>query len=140
MSHNNLRCMYWIFCSYNVILDGCFERCSLLLVLFISNLKNGELARIHPKYGIPGFSLQFPKELSYGYLRFKGNRKIPSLKIVKTYPAHIQLQESFCCFLVEWQIEVGPRVQHKLSWLHHFACTMLYQIPTGAIQGQNQWT
>ena len=27
---------------------------------------------------IPGFSLYFPKELSYGYLRFEGNGKIPS--------------------------------------------------------------
>ena len=25
----------------------------------------------------PGFSLQFPKELSYGYLRFEGNGEIP---------------------------------------------------------------
>ena len=29
------------------------------------------------KDGIPGFSLHFPKELSYGYLWFEGNGKIP---------------------------------------------------------------
>jgi hypothetical protein len=26
---------------------------------------------------VPGFSLHFPKELSYGNLRFEGNGKIP---------------------------------------------------------------
>ena len=26
---------------------------------------------------VPGFSLHFPKELSYGYLSFEGNGKIP---------------------------------------------------------------
>ena len=31
----------------------------------------------NPKNGIPGFSLHFPKELSYGYLWFEGNGKIP---------------------------------------------------------------
>ena len=25
---------------------------------------------------VPGFSLHFPKEISYGYLRFEGNGKI----------------------------------------------------------------
>ena len=32
---------------------------------------------VHPQNGIPGFSLHFPLELSYGYLWFKGNGKIP---------------------------------------------------------------
>ena len=32
---------------------------------------------VQPQNGIPGFSLHFPKELSYGYLRFEGNGKIP---------------------------------------------------------------
>jgi hypothetical protein len=32
-----------------------------------------------PQNGIPGFSLHFPKELSYGYLRFEGNGKIPPI-------------------------------------------------------------
>ena len=30
-----------------------------------------------PLFIIPGFSLHFPLELSYGYLRFEGNGKIP---------------------------------------------------------------
>ena len=30
-----------------------------------------------PLFIIPGFSLHFPKELSYGYLWFEGNGKIP---------------------------------------------------------------
>ena len=30
-----------------------------------------------PKMKYQGFSLHFPKELSYGYLRFEGNGKIP---------------------------------------------------------------
>ena len=33
---------------------------------------------VQPLNGIPGFSLHFSKELSYGYLRFEGNGKIPS--------------------------------------------------------------
>ena len=33
--------------------------------------------RVQPQNGIPGFSLHFSKELSYGYLRFEGNGKIP---------------------------------------------------------------
>jgi hypothetical protein len=33
---------------------------------------------IHPLNGIPDFSLHFPKEISYGHLRFEGNGKIPS--------------------------------------------------------------
>ena len=28
-----------------------------------------------PQNGIPDFSLHFPKELNYGYLRFEGNGK-----------------------------------------------------------------
>ena len=32
---------------------------------------------VHPQNGIPDFSLCFPKDLSYGYLRYEGNRKIP---------------------------------------------------------------
>ena len=31
----------------------------------------------NPLFIIPGFSLHFPWELSYGYLRFEGNGKIP---------------------------------------------------------------
>jgi hypothetical protein len=30
-----------------------------------------------PLFIIPDFFLHFPNELSYGYLRFEGNRKIP---------------------------------------------------------------
>ena len=36
----------------------------------------GKRHGIQPQNGIPGFSLHFPKELSYGYLRFEGNGKI----------------------------------------------------------------
>ena len=32
---------------------------------------------VQPQNGIPGFSLHFQKEISYGYLRFEGNGKIP---------------------------------------------------------------
>ena len=32
---------------------------------------------VHP-HNVPGFSLHFPIELGYGYLRFEGNGKIPS--------------------------------------------------------------
>ena len=35
------------------------------------------MAGVHPQNGIPGFSLHFPKEPSYGYLKFEGNRIIP---------------------------------------------------------------
>ena len=32
---------------------------------------------VQPQNGIPGFPLHFPKEISYGYLRFEGsNRKV----------------------------------------------------------------
>ena len=33
----------------------------------------GERHGVHPQNGIPGFSLHFPNELCYGYLRFEGN-------------------------------------------------------------------
>ena len=32
----------------------------------------------NPLFIIPDFFLLFPNELSYGYLRFEGNGKIPS--------------------------------------------------------------
>ena len=32
---------------------------------------------VQPQNGIPGFSLHFPKDLNYGYLRFEENGKIP---------------------------------------------------------------
>ena len=31
----------------------------------------------NPLFILPDFFLHFPNELSYGYLRFEGNRKIP---------------------------------------------------------------
>jgi hypothetical protein len=34
---------------------------------------------------IPGFSLHFPKELSYGYLRFEGNGKKSFGKVGKKF-------------------------------------------------------
>ena len=37
----------------------------------------GKRHDVYPQNGIPDFSLHFPKELSYGYLRFEGNGKIP---------------------------------------------------------------
>ena len=37
----------------------------------------GKRHGVHPQNGIPGFALHFPKELSYGYLRFEDNGKIP---------------------------------------------------------------
>ena len=37
----------------------------------------GKRHSVQPQNGIPGFSLHFPKEPSYGYLRFVGNGKIP---------------------------------------------------------------
>ena len=37
-----------------------------------------DMNTVHPKNRITGFSLHFPKELSYGYLRFEVNGKIPS--------------------------------------------------------------
>ena len=37
----------------------------------------GKRHGVQPQNGIPGFSLHFPKELGYGYLRFEGNGKIP---------------------------------------------------------------
>ena len=33
----------------------------------------GKRLAVHPQNGIPGFSLHFPLEPSYGYLRFDGN-------------------------------------------------------------------
>ena len=44
------------------------------------NLKQvfeGKRHCVHPQNGTPGFSLHFPKQLSYGYLRFEGYGKIP---------------------------------------------------------------
>ena len=37
----------------------------------------GKRHGIQPQNGIPGFSMHFPKELSYSYLGFEGNGKIP---------------------------------------------------------------
>ena len=38
------------------------------LFLLTTGLRHG----VKPHNGIPGFSLHFPKEISYGYLRFEG--------------------------------------------------------------------
>ena len=57
---------------------------------------------VQPQNGIPGFSLHFPKEIGYGYLRFEGNGKIPLEGREKSLP----------------------------SWLSHFSFAKLIQ-PTG---------
>ena len=38
----------------------------------------------NPLFIIPDFFLQFPNELSYGYLRFEGNGKIPLGRLGKS--------------------------------------------------------
>ena len=40
-------------------------------------LRERGMCGVHPQNGIPGFSLNFPNELSQGYLRFEENGKIP---------------------------------------------------------------
>ena len=49
---------------------------SFILGKDVSDLTTGFWGKETWKNGIPGFSLHFPKELSYGYLRFEGNGKI----------------------------------------------------------------
>ena len=41
----------------------------------------GKRLGVHPPNGITGFSLHFPKELSYGYLWFAVNGKILSIAL-----------------------------------------------------------
>ena len=47
------------------------------LGLFNNKVFEGKRHGVHPQNGIPGFSLYFPKELSY--LSFEGNGKISPL-------------------------------------------------------------
>ena len=46
-------------------------------MLYYQQVFEGKRHGVHPENGIPDFSLQFSKELSYGYLRFERNGIIP---------------------------------------------------------------
>ena len=46
-------------------------------VIHLTTVFWGKRHGVQPQNGLPGFSLHFPEELGYGYLRFEGNGKIP---------------------------------------------------------------
>ena len=59
--------------------------------------------------GIPGFSLHFPKELSYGYLRFEGNGKIPWGRQRKKF-AQLAVSVQFCYTETPNRVDLFPHL------------------------------
>ena len=63
----------------------------------------GKRHGVQPQNGIPGFSLHFPKELSYGYLRFEGNVENSFGKVGKNF----RLFGCLILVLLNWDSQQG---------------------------------